>query len=524
MQIKVSNDQNLYKIIELIKNSEELDIEVFFEKKAKLYENASNLKILQKVAKDHEKELKFAVEDKNHLDYINAVNEDRLEFNTPEIDIDYDSSVSAGSKLAFLSVLNPSRFFKRKNNYSTNDDASYMIGSSFPGKYKRFFKPVIIASLILFFIGGSAYAALTFIPMANVTVKVKSEVLIKLIDMKAIKDAKVSVEDKTIPSLAISVTETESKSIATTGTKLIGDKATGKVMIYNKTDEDEKLKKGTEVKAISTDDKNLKYIITKEVTIPKQVSETVDMVTTITPGEKEVDVEALEFGEKYNIDDGEKFEIGDVDTDDLVGENDEKIAGGKQEEIKVVAQVDLDNLKRELEESLKKTVAESIKRKKISTQELSESSIQFETLTATYNKKLDEEAEELKLDLSMSGNGLAYSKDDLDMVVKESAKSVVPETFNLDSENIDYETAATIDSTDKNVLNIQVKLRSHIMPKIDIEEIKRELTGSSLSDAERYLSGLNNIESYGIELSPRLPGALLRLPMRKDNINVKLDK
>lgn len=521
MQIKAGKSQNLYKLIQNVKNSSDADIEVFFEKTSDVYQNAANLKILKKVAEESGKKLNFTVEDKNHEDYIKAVNEDRLEYVTPEIDIDYNnnSAVSTGSKLAFLAMLDPRKFFKK-----SDGDAAVLTE---PSKSKKFIKPAVIAAVALLFVFGSAYAALAYIPAANVKIKMKSEVLIKLLDIKATEGASVSAEAKTIPAIAITATENESKTIPTTGVKQTGDKAKGTIVVFNKTDDDVELKKGTVVELITTDNKNLKYVTTEEVEIPEQSTPeaTVDNPTpSSAPGTKSVKIEAFEFGEKYNIDDGEKFEIDDYDDDDLVGESDGDIKGGNEKQIKVVAQTDMDSLKREVEEMTKKKVMESVKKKLISAQELSESSVQFETKLATYNKKLDEEAEDLTLTIEMTGNGLAYSKDDLEQVVTEAAKTVVPDTFNLDSDNIDFETVPTIDPIDKKVLNVQVKLKSYIFPKVDIEEIKRELAGNSIDDAEDYLSKLNNIEEYAIELSPRLPGVLYRMPSRTDNINVKLEK
>ncbi len=153
-----------------------------------------------------------------------------------------------------------------------------------------------------------------------------------------------------------------------------------------------------------------------------------------------------------------------------------------------------------------------------------DSTIKYETTSANYNKKLDEEGEDLSLTVVMTATAIAYSEEDLDAVVKEAAKTVVPEEFNLDGENIGYEVVATMDPTSSDTINLQVKLRSYIFPKVDLEQVRRNLAGKSLLDAQNYINDLQNVAGFEINVTPQLPAFLMRMPVRAENIRVKIEK
>lgn len=518
-RIEIDKTYDFFKLSELISSSSSDAITLVFEKGSSLINNALDLMILKEIGSDKNKSVIFESKDNSVSDFLSSINENRIEFSMPEVNID-----GMEKKSAALPTINLFGFLKKNSSESSSVVESKDITYSSTNNRNLFsnLKPILIGVVVLSLFVGIAYAALWYVPSATVKIKLKTDTLIKLIDIKAIKSGAQSVENKTISAVEISVSETESQTIKTTGKLVDGTKAKGKITLINKkTNKEVKIKKGTVIKLISGDKDNIEFLTTENVTVP--------VATQVEPnpkvnGEAEVSVEASAFGSDYNLDADEKFEVGDYDTDEMVGQNASKITGGKKEEKNVVAQADLDALKTTVEDAVKKTVADSLKRKTISSQTLIENSVKYEVVTASYNKKLDETADELTLSTTMQGTGLAYSKEELDSMIKDLAKTVVPEKYNLDGDNVTYEVASTIDSANSSSVNIQVKLRTSIFPKIDLESTKRELAGMSLDDAQTYLSKINNIAEYEITVVPQMPSMFMKLPINSSNISVKIEK
>ena len=125
--------------------------------------------------------------------------------------------------------------------------------------------------------------------------------------------------------------------------------------------------------------------------------------------------------------------------------------------------------------------------------------------------------------MTYEGKGLAYDKADLDKIVVDLAQKVIPESFNLSKTDPDYEAVGVKDPSQEGVLNVQVKLRSYILPKIDNEQMKKDLAGMKLSEAQEYVNKIPNIKESVIEVSPQLPEILLTMPKRPDNINIEVE-
>ena len=538
MTINVGAKATLFEIINQANNLQENQIEINIDDSATGILNSANLISIKKILTRNQKSINFTSTNKSIMDYLNLINTDQIEFAIPDIDIGDDfkpAKTSSGGW--FLSKIG-GIFQKNKSNsvsdnsasksdlgstISTNSDfANYggpksVIGSLASKIFK--FRAIYIAIILLLLIGSSAFAGMYFIPSATIDIKIKTDTLIKLIEIKSSKDYQLDVQNKLIPAIEVTATETDTLNAKATGKKIDGQKAKGKIKFVNKSDKDIKIKKGDEIKLISTDKENLKFKSLDETTVSKATEDLEADPVTKTYGQKEIEVEAIDIGSQYNLKKDQKFELKDYDNDDIVGENQDSFSGGKSEEKTIVAQSDLDDLRKNLEITLKEKVANAVKRKLINSQEIIDQALKYEITNASYNKKLDEEAEEVTLSITMTGVTLAFSKTDLDQVVKESAKTVVPESFVIDLENIKYETAATYDQIAK-IVNIQVKLRSSITPNLDKQKIKTDLAGKDLDFAQKYLEGLKNMDEYKIDLVPRLPQFLLKMPLRSENIQV----
>ncbi len=531
----INSNQNLYSLMRLIDSDESKDLVLKFSPESEVYKNSLNLKTLKKLAEDKGKTLKFEVENPKHKDYIEAVNGDYLEYNDEEVNLESSNQNIAkasalGGVMGFFNKFKPAD----KSTYTSIEEGDEPVEVESTSIYddddtkpvtkkNKMVKFGIIAALVLGLLGTTVWAFFYYVPTATVKINVDTKGLIKLVDVKAsTNQSEISVDAKAIPAFSVETSETDSQKIATTGKKEVGDKASGKVTITNKTDKKVTVNKGKQLKLISSDKDNLIYVTTDKVEIDGY---SVDSGTNEKKfNSKTVEIEASTYGDDYNLDDDETFEVDDYDTDEVVAENkDEDITGGSSKEVQVVAQADLDSLKRTTEDFMKDKVKRALSQKLVAGQVMQESSIEFATTNATYSNQIDEEAEEVTLNMTMSGKVLAYDDASLDSLMKEVVKTVVPESFNLNDDAPEYEVAATSVSNGTDV-NLQVKLNSSITPRLDEAKIKDDLSGMSIDQAQSYLDNLNDVTGFEISVSPNLPGVFLRMPQRPENIYIEVNK
>ena len=363
-KITVEKDQSFFNLAKRIKTSKSPDIQVLFKKKAGIYRNALNLKILKSIAEEKGKSIKFEAENPKHKDFIDNINEGYTEYSENQVEI------GAGTKFSRAGLDGSTR------------------GRSIP------IKPVLIILLSLGVLLGILFALWWYIPGATVKMKVDSKGLIKLLDVKAVSGGTVSKENSEIPAFAVEAEGSDAQSTPTTGKKETGEKAEGEITLYNKTSTDTNIKKGVAVTLITTDGEALKYEISESVVVPALTEETttdtepVGETVNKVYGKKEVKITAKAFGKEYNLDKEQKFEIDGYNTDEMVGENSEKITGGSLEELNIVSQTDLDALTRILTDSTREKAKEALYKKIVDGQKLPEASINFEIFCLDFSSKV----------------------------------------------------------------------------------------------------------------------------------------
>ncbi|KXK11736.1 MAG: hypothetical protein UZ22_OP11002000297 [Microgenomates bacterium OLB23] len=154
-------------------------------------------------------------------------------------------------------------------------------------------KPLFIGIAIVVILVASVVAGLYYAHSATLTLYYDSIELSDNLDF----DNADFIEKKT------EVIETEA-SVATTGTKEIGEKATGEVTIFNATESDKTFKKGT--KLIASGSRS--FILDSDVTVKaaeKTVTSSGDILTTTS--KEKANITAEDIGTDYNLAKDTKF-------------------------------------------------------------------------------------------------------------------------------------------------------------------------------------------------------------------------
>ncbi|MEZ6255634.1 MAG: hypothetical protein R3B92_02570 [Patescibacteria group bacterium] len=308
-----------------------------------LFDNILNLKLLQRESDAIGKDLRFHTEDPVGRKFITQIQKpdpvaegfvtkelyEGSSSNMPTVEARLPNRSSNKSKLPKLSI--PA--FKLPNLALLKVSGGVL-------------KWLVLGVLTLLILGIVGYYTVWSVPKAHITIKVESRPLPKSVTIRVENSSTTNSENKILAGSQLNTTVTESSKANTTGTKEVGEKATGSVKLYNRTNAIIEVEKGT---ILTFKDKRLDYVLKSTVEVPAQkLADPTDPASVSVPGEKEVSVEAKSFGSSYNIDEGETLELDDYKRSELAAVSFDKFEGGSTNTVKVVTQEDLDNLSKVL--------------------------------------------------------------------------------------------------------------------------------------------------------------------------------
>lgn len=357
------------------------------------------------------------------------------------------------------------------------------------------------SALVLIIVGliailGLGIAAYWMLPKASVTLFVTPKHLEQQFDIVA--------GGSDLPADKLEVSVSDEKTVNTTGSKIVGDKATGSVTIYNATAA-RFVKKGT----VLTSPSGLKF----------ELLEDVDVATgsATSPSTKPGKIAAAQIGSEYNLSSDSKFRVGIFDSS-TEAKNEVAFSGGTSRQAKAVSKDDIAKLKADLSDSLKSKAREELMKKLSGDQTIIAESITLQITAEDFNHKEGNEADSLTLKLSIKAQGLAVSKSDLDKIVADQIGPEVPSGFSLDASELSQ--SFSVKKTDKTNVTFQAKVTAILLPEINTAEVAKNISGKYPEKARDYLSALPSVGQIDILITPKLPAFMATLPRLPKNITI----
>ncbi len=318
------------------------------------------------------------------------------------------------------------------------------------------------------------------------------------------------------------------KEGATTGTKLVGDKAKGKIKIFNKTDTEKEFKKG-QIVVYGYNNKDYEFTINNDLTVPAATEDETDPLNPIADyGEAEIDATASIVGSDYNIESGKTLSVDDYKKADFSAATSQEFKGGKSETKKIVAEVDLKKVSSDLDVEVTKQSSQSLSQKISNSQSLIAQSAKSTLIKETPNHKVGDEVDIISITRVVEVEGLVYIKDELDRLLDALVKEFVPQGYVLSSKDRQIG-VEVLGSTNNSVLSsieadIQVTLKTFVVPDISEDSIKKQLAGKSSNEAEKILGSIQNIKTYEFKLVRGFLPFFNTVPERLDKIKVEIVK
>lgn len=371
---------------------------------------------------------------------------------------------------------------------------------------KKFMIPLVIAVGLSLFLG-----AYIFLPTAHVKIFVEPKVLEK--DAQVIADPNqktVDEEAKIIPGQIVEAEISGSAKGQASGKRQIGDSAKGTVIIINNTSQGQNFSAG----ATLTTSGGIKFKLDNTASVSATLLDS-DSKSKVT-----VRVTAVDIGADGNIPSDTNLTVGSFSSSQFVGKAQGNFSGGTSKDVTVVSSEDqqrlLAKLTSDLRQQAQQKLQEKYPNKKVLQEALSEG-----TARKSYSKNINDQASEFSLNMTVKYKGTAFDDADLKTIVSKLVTTQVPEGFNLNIQ--ETETQADVSKLEKDgKLVFLAKFRAKLMPKVDKDLIKAKIKFKSPAEVSNIIKGMENILGAEINLTPKLPEALERLPILSKNIRIEV--
>lgn len=369
----------------------------------------------------------------------------------------------------------------------------------------------IFILLVIILIVASLVAAYIFVPKADIKIFVEPRDLEK--DSQVTADPKqktIDEERKIIPGQIVETEVSGTEKGLATGTKDIGDPAKGVVVIRNKTDEEKKLSKG----AILVSPSGLKFALDTSVNIASRSAE------DGTYGKANANVVAQNIGAEGNLPSGTDLKFASISENQLTAKSEGNFSGGTSKKVTVVSDSDQKKLLAQVASNLRKDAQQKLQ-EKLPDKKVLEEALSEEIVKKSFNKNVNDQANEFSLTLTVRFKGTSFDDKDLKQIVSDLVTTQVPEGFQLSLQ--DSETQADVSKLeDDGKLIFLARFKAKMIPKLDVEKIKKEIRGKTLKEAAEIIKGIDNVLGSEIKVNPTLSPIFQNLPILSRNINVEV--
>ncbi len=369
--------------------------------------------------------------------------------------------------------------------------------------------PLISAAilLIILLVFGGLYW--WFVPKADVTIYASPKKFDQEVDISFSTNGESDIASGVVPATSLTSSVSGDKTKATTGTKVVGDKAKGVVQVQNGTAFPISLTAGTFLVSSG----NLKFALDNNASVSAALSPT-------SPGTASLAVTADVIGAEYNLAKDEVFKVGNYPKAEVDGTSTANFSGGSSQEISAVDKTDQATLESQLTQELKEKAKEELLGKVEDNQILVDDLADTVTTSATFDHKIGEEASNLKLTLGVKATGVAADKTKLLEYAKSILKEKIPSGFVLRDSQINFK-FTYVDSADDRV-NYKVTISANFLPEVSTDNLIKQIAGKTTDVAERYLSAIPGFTRARVTLKPKLPGFFGTLPRVRKNISVEI--
>lgn len=365
-------------------------------------------------------------------------------------------------------------------------------------------KKIVVGLAILFvLIFAGFFVAGQTLTKAEVTIKVNAKPYEKDFDASVIASGTPNAAKHQITGEEIVANASGSQKAVTTGTKKVGQKAKGAVIVRNWGTQDKSFPQNTEL--ITND--GLKFTLDNDIRVASR---------SAGPGTTKVNSTADGIGQKYNLSTTSSLlTIVGFDSTFYDATIDTVFTGGDEKQVTVVSKEDTGKLEKSLLESLKEKTLTDLK-SKISGKKTHDNTVFIDIVKKQFDKNLEQEASLVNLDMEINAKIIAYDEFRLKELLAETIKDEVPGNFEAKPENIEITNVDAKSSNEK--LTLSGKFVANLVPKFNEEDLKSKISGKNQKEARSIIKEIPEVSDIAVKFSPNL---FLTSTVPKDKTKIK---
>lgn len=383
--------------------------------------------------------------------------------------------------------------------------------------FKFFTKKKVVALLIIIGLIAGGFIVYFVLPRAQIVIDPKKETVQFETDITADRNTdSIILSDNSIPGQVFQIEMEDSKKFPTTGEKDIEEKAKGTIIVYNQySSSDQTLVKTTRFLS----DEGKIFRLTETTVIPGATIEEGEII----PSTKEVDVEADEAGEAYNIGPS-NFKIpgfeGTPKYTAFYGRSIDPMAGGAKGKMRVATEDDIEGAMEIVSVELKNKVQEQFDKKIPDDLKLLKDSQILEVTESESSLEADQPGKEFLITIKAKAWGLAFRENDIFSLIEESISDKISENKILLSSSIKIDYGETEIDLARGKATFSCKIEADAAWKINEQVIKDKLAGKDEIEVRKYLSSLSEIEGAKVIFWPFW---VKRIPRNENKIKITIE-
>lgn len=368
---------------------------------------------------------------------------------------------------------------------------------------------VAIAFSVLLLLTGSFFGYEYFFHTATVNLTIASESIENEIEL--VVPIQESPQKDVLGASEKRETQEVSNSIPTTGSREIGEKASGKVILHNFNDSSETFSDG-----LSLSHNSLSFLLDTQVTVASASSESEGVKTS---GKKQASITADEIGPDYNLADGTKLLLEGYQSSLYYAIVDGGITGGTSETIQTVSSDDIAKLENSIEDDVKgsQTVSNIQPEKdEILLTELTQVTIK----DSTFSAEVGEKAKELSIDATIETEYFTLNDSLLKMAIAKKIEKNIKDEKELDIDSIKYVIEGA-ERTDEEIL-LTMKMKGKVYKSPSDDQIIQDVTFKNSSGIEKSLRAFGIVSATINNPKPNIPFLSFFTPFFRKNITIEI--
>lgn len=384
-----------------------------------------------------------------------------------------------------------------------------------PSRKKRK-SPYIFLLLIIF--GGIFYFSAYHFSKAEIIVYPNFRIFKDKTNLTLSKDAKnVNFQDKILPLEEIEIKSSISQEFKATGQSKEAKKAKGTIRVFNEYST-YPLPLRAKTRFMSASGKV--FITPQRVVVPGKKL----VKGKWEPGYIDIEVEAMEPGEDYNIE-PTTFSLPGLSGTSLYtlvyAKSFQKMEGGEEKEFPEVTKDDLENAKLATFSKLKEVQRSKLEEKaKDENLYIIQESISQEEIESSPSVKEGAGVSTFSYKVEGKTTAFAFKKDDLKNFILHYIKERISDNEKINEKKLDIGWKVDEIDKDKGMVFLMVNFSAPIYQDFDLNDLKNYIKGAKISDAEKVIEGKPYISGVSIKISPRF---IKRLPGEKERIKISLN-